>query len=106
MKFNEEIFKTHAEFCSLFSSIVRMKIFWIIRESESTVSEIAEKIEVSVQNVSQHLRIMRDKGAVAIRKDGKQVYYRVANDKFTQGAKLIREGVIEEIQKKSGKMDV
>jgi hypothetical protein len=45
---------------------------------------------------SQHLRIMRDRGAVALRREGQKVYYRVANPKFIEGYKLIREGIREQ----------
>jgi hypothetical protein len=44
---------------------------------------------------------MRDRNAVSWRKDGKEVYYRVANDNFVKGASLIRQGVVEELERKS-----
>jgi ArsR family transcriptional regulator len=103
MEFDEEVFEMHAQFCSLFSNVTRMKILWLLNQrGECKAGELAEEIGVSAQNVSQHLRLMRDRGAVATRKKGREVYYKVANANFTKGARLIRKGVMEELKKKQG----
>jgi len=102
VEFDEEVFRMHAEFCSLFSSVVRMKILWILaQQGECNAGYLAEQIGTSAQNISQHLRLMRDRGAVATRKNGREVFYKVANPNFTKGAALIRKGVIEELRKKT-----
>ena len=90
-----------AEFCTVFSNPVRAKILWALREQERTVTELSELAETSVQNVSQHLRLMRDKGAIVSRRAGKQVFYAVANRKFLEGMALIREGIYEEMEKRT-----
>ena len=87
MKFDEEVIQMHSEFCSLFSNVIRMKIMWVLKErGESNVNDLSEEIDSSAQNISQHLRIMRDRNAVKMRKDGREVYYRVSNDNFIKGA--------------------
>jgi DNA-binding transcriptional ArsR family regulator len=102
VEFDEEIFRKHAEFCSLFSSVTRMKILWLLtQKGECKAGELAEEIGASAQNISQHLRVMRDRLAVTMRKSGREIYYRVSNESFVQGAALIRKGVIEELTKQS-----
>ena len=93
------IFRIHADFCQVLSSATRIMIMWLLADGEKSVTQLAESLELPVPNVSQHLRVMRDKGAVITRKDGQSVYYRVANQKFVQGIKLIREGIIEQRRK-------
>ena len=90
----------HADFCSVMADKKRLRIIALLGERERTVSEIAERIGVSLQNASQHLRVMRDKGAVEFRKDGQSVYYRLSNPKFLAACKLIREGLLEQIEKR------
>ncbi len=90
-----------AEFCTVFSNAVRAKILWALRAGEVSVTELAELADTSLQNVSQHLRLMRDKGAVVSRRSGKQMLYAVANPKFLEGMALIRQGMFEEMQKKT-----
>lgn len=95
-----DIFELHAHFCKIFSDPKRLRIMWRLKEGECSVGDLAEELGVTVTNVSQHLRVMRDKGAVETRRDGKTIYYRVANMKFTQGCLLIREGLVEELRRK------
>ncbi len=95
------IFDIHANFCSIFSSSIRLQILWFLGEEEKTVTELAGELEVAVPNISQHLRIMRDQGAVSTRREGRTIYYRLANSKFMQGARLIREGLREEMDKRN-----
>jgi ArsR family transcriptional regulator len=95
-----DIFKLHASFCGIFSSDIRLRIMWLLAEGEKTVTELANALNITVANVSQHLSIMRRLGAVASRREGRAIYYRIANQKFYQGALLIREGLLEEMEKR------
>lgn len=73
---------------------------WLLAEGEKTVTELANALNITVANVSQHLSIMRSLGAVASRREGRAIYYHIANQKFYQGALLIREGLMEEMEKR------
>lgn len=94
-----DIFARHASFCTVFSDEKRLRIMWFLGDSERSVGEIAEHLGTSMQNTSQHLRVMRDKGAVRTRREGQTVYYRIANSTVLAGCRLIRRGLIEEIRK-------
>ena len=95
-----DIVELHSSFCSIFVSPVRLRISWMLDNGEKSVGEIAKKLKLSLPNVSQHLRIMRDLGAVCTKKSGRTVYYSNANPKFLKGSKLIQEGLIEELKKR------
>ena len=94
--------KVQANLCSVFSDEKRLRIMWFLGDGERRVNEIAEHIGTSVQNASQHLRVMRDRGAVTYRKEGHAVYYRITNPKFYQGYQLIRQGLLEELRRLGG----
>ena len=96
-----EIFKIHAGFCSAFAHERRLQILLTLEKNEYSVGELAKKIGISPTSVSQHLRVMKGKGALIERKEGKQVFYRIANIKIIDGYKLIREGIIEILRSKS-----
>ena len=49
-----------------------------LRRNERTVSEIGAIVGGSQSNVSQHLRIMRDREILTSRKEGSRVYYALA----------------------------
>jgi ArsR family transcriptional regulator, virulence genes transcriptional regulator len=94
---NDEIWSLHAQYCSCFSSEKRLQILYLLKEHERSVGEIAELIKLTPQNVSQHLRIMKDRGVVAYRKEGQTVYYHLTNDKFSKACELFREALNEQL---------
>jgi len=95
---DEEVFDLHSQFCRVFVDPKRLKILWCLRLGERTVGEIATRLGLALPNLSQHLRVMRDKGAIRARRDGRNIYYSISNAKFLKGAALIREGLVEELQ--------
>ncbi len=48
-------------------------------EEEATVSDLADALGASQQNVSKHLTVLADAGILARRKEGTYVYYRIAD---------------------------
>jgi DNA-binding transcriptional ArsR family regulator len=76
----EALAKEQAEFYQVFSSERRILILWLLESHELPVSEIAERIGASIQNTSQHLRLMRDKGILDSRRDGQTIYYHIKNN--------------------------
>jgi ArsR family transcriptional regulator len=93
-----ELFKIHASYCGIFSNEKRLRMLWLLAEKEYSVNELAKEVGINASNVSQHLRVMKDKGIVIERKEGQQVHYSITNKKFIEGYKLIREGIIETLQ--------
>lgn len=89
-----------AEFFAVFGNSTRLRIFCALQEGPRTVSELSEYAEVTLQNVSQHLRLMRDKGAVTAEKRGQHVYYTVTDPRFVEGAQMIRAALIELLQRR------
>lgn len=55
----------------------RIKILEFLRGGERCVCEIVPYLGTTQSNVSQHLRVLRDLGIIAYRKDGKSMYYHV-----------------------------
>jgi ArsR family transcriptional regulator len=98
---DERVFERMADYCSVMANPKRLAIMWLLGEGERSVGEIAEAIGVSIQNISQHLRVMRDKGAVACRPQGQTVFYRLANAKFLAASRLVREALSEQSRKEA-----
>ena len=46
----------------IFGNPNRVLILWTLAEGERSVSEVASAIDASLQNTSQHLRLMRARG--------------------------------------------
>jgi DNA-binding transcriptional ArsR family regulator len=92
------LFEMHAEMCQALANPHRLAIMYSLKDGEKCVGDLAAALEISVHNVSQHLRILRQRLLVRSRKEGQTVYYSITNPKFVQACGLIREALIEEHQ--------
>lgn len=59
---------------------MRIRLLDRLRDGEATVSELAETLDTSQQNVSKHLAVMADIGIVGRRKAGNHVHYRIVDE--------------------------
>lgn len=75
----KEMAERQAEICRVFANPTRILILWTLLEEEKTVSEIAEAVEASLQNTSQHLRVMKQSDVVESRREAQMVYYRISD---------------------------
>jgi DNA-binding transcriptional ArsR family regulator len=58
----------------------RLELLEQVAQGERSVEILAQRTGLSVANASQHLQRLRRAGLVAARRDGKFVYYRLADD--------------------------
>lgn len=95
----ERLFELHAEVCKTLSNPVRLRIINELQDGEMTVGALAKKLGVRQAHLSQHLSVLRQRGVVSARKDGVNVYYSIANPKIIKACNLIREVLMEHLQK-------
>ena len=71
-----------------------------IYELQKTVNALTTTLGASQSNISQHLALMRQRQIVKTRKDGSNIYYRVASPKISQACDTMREVLIEQLNQK------
>ena len=81
--------ESQAEICGVFGNPNRVLILWALGEREMSVGQIASAIDCSLQNTSQHLRLMKDKNVLASRREGQTIYYRIEQSEFMEGCRLL-----------------
>ena len=59
---------------------MRIRLLDRLREGEASVTELAEELGASQQNVSKHLAVLAEAGILARRKAGTFVHYRIADE--------------------------
>lgn len=64
-----------AEFFKALANPLRIRILDELRSEELTVSEIRERLNVELPNVSQQLAVLRAKNLVRSRKQSNNIYY-------------------------------
>lgn len=82
-----------AKFFHGLSDLTRLRIVELLLEGEKNVSELVTLLGQPQSRVSNHLACLRWCGYVDSRRDGKFVYYRVADPRIRQLVELAR-GVI------------
>ena len=91
----EETLYDLAELFKVFGDSTRMRILCALFESELSVSEISELLEMSQSAISHQLRVLKQAKLVKNRRDGKIIYYSLADDHvytiFNQGLSHILE---------------
>jgi DNA-binding transcriptional ArsR family regulator len=90
---NDKIFqqaKDWANYCRIFSNVHRVLVVWALFGRELSVGELAEEIQTTLQNTSQHLRLMKDCGFVEARREGQTVYYKIADHPFFDDCAILR----------------
>jgi DNA-binding transcriptional ArsR family regulator len=55
----------------------RREMLRLVRDEPRSVGEIAEQFDITQQAVSQHLKVLREAGLVAVRKEGQRRLYLV-----------------------------
>ena len=101
----DQIYVYHAEMCQVFSHPKRLEAINVLREGEMTVTELSQKLGLTVGNLSQHLSMMKDRHILLSRKEGNQVYYRIANPKLLQCFDMMREMLFEQIRQDAALLD-
>lgn len=94
------LFELHAELCKTLADSKRLQILYLLGEGEKSVSELVELAGLRQANLSQHLAILRQKGVVSSRRDGKTIFYRIAFPKMVKACNLIRDVLLEQIEDK------
>lgn len=69
-----------AELFKIFGDSTRIKILYALFESELCVCDIAQLLNVSQTAVSHQLRVLKTNKLVKCRKEGKNVFYSLADD--------------------------
>lgn len=69
-----------AELYKLLGNATRLKILLALAQSELCVCDVAHVLELTVAATSHQLKLLRDRGWLAMRNDGKMVYYRLHNE--------------------------
>ena len=96
----EPIYELHADLCKIFSNAKRLEIIDSLRDKEMSAGELIARIGLSKANLSQHMSVLKLKGVILTRREGVNIYYRIANPKILQACHLIREVLFEQFQEK------
>ena len=69
-----------AELFKVFGDSTRIRILYVLSEAEVCVGDIAQILNMTQSAISHQLRILKQNKLVKVRREGKQIYYSLADD--------------------------
>ncbi|MCF0134454.1 MAG: winged helix-turn-helix transcriptional regulator [Blautia sp.] len=69
-----------AELFKVFGDSTRIRILYTLTHSELCVQEIADELNMTQSAISHQLRILKQMSLVRFRREGKTIYYSLADD--------------------------
>jgi len=84
-----DLVEGQAKLHQIFSNSSRLMILCLLTKQELSVGQIAEQIGATLQNTSQHLRLMKDKGVLTARREGQTIYYQISNTEVGENCKQL-----------------
>ncbi len=76
----QEMTEALAELYKVFGDVTRIKILYVLLKAELCVCDLAEVVGMTQSAISHQLRVLKQMKLVKNRRDGKTVYYSLADD--------------------------
>jgi len=96
----KELAAKQAELCKLFGNASRILIVWSLSDRELPVSVIADEVGTSLQNISQHLSLLKEHGVVRARRDGQTIYYRISDIAWIRDCPVLMKASVHDLVEK------
>jgi DNA-binding transcriptional ArsR family regulator len=93
-------YELQANMLQVLANPKRLMIMDLLGEGAKTVTEIALALDMTLQNASQHLRLMKEQSIVVPQRDGQTVTYRLTTPVFKECCETVRKAMVEEVRKK------
>ncbi len=95
-----EINNLHAQICGGLADPKRIAILYAISEKPLSVSELSETLEMPQATVSRNLKVLRERGMAAARRQGANIYYSLGDMRIIRALDLLREVLAEDLTKR------
>lgn len=94
----DDMFQGAAELFRVLSAPMRLRILKNLCDGEKNVSELLADIDTTQPNMSQHLNTLYKSGVLGKRREGVQIYYRVADERVVNLCKVVCSQVAVDLQ--------
>ena len=76
----DELLYDLAELYKVFGDSTRIRILYVLFEAEMCVCDLAQMLNMSMSAISHQLRVLKQSQLVKFRREGKTVFYSLADD--------------------------
>jgi len=96
----EELYDIHAKTCKAMANKTRIKILDNLKRGEMRVDELAEALDTTAPNVSQHLSLLKEVGVVCKRQEKRYAFYSICDRRIVEACDLVKEVMLDRLQKR------
>ncbi|MBN1686687.1 MAG: helix-turn-helix transcriptional regulator [Spirochaetales bacterium] len=91
----DEVALMHRYICEGVSDARRLRLLYLVAERPRNVTELTELLDVTQPTVSHHLRILRERGLVNVKREGTSMYYSLGDPRILEAMNILREFVAD-----------
>jgi DNA-binding transcriptional ArsR family regulator len=99
----QKIFQMQCEICKALGHPLRLAIVDRLRGRETAAADLLEELEISKANLSKHVALLIRGGIVESRREGRQLYYRLADPEIHDACAIMR-SILYRRLKEGGKL--
>ena len=103
-RLDPEWFEQEAEMMRVMANPKRLMILETLKGGKRTVTEISEALGMSLQNASQHLRVMRAQRIVKAERHGQTVRYGLTSPVLGRCCALVRSLLVEQARARGARV--
>lgn len=92
------IFELQAEICLALANPKRLHILDLLKDGEKSAGELGKAMGIPKANLSQHLTVLRQKGIVSARREGTNIYYRIAHPRIIEACSIMRGVLVDSLK--------
>ena len=82
----------------------RLRLLILLQSGEKNVASLTEPLDLRQASVSKHLAVLKQAGLVTSRREGTQVFYRVADQSVYQMCELVCDGILKDFRSETQAM--
>ncbi len=94
-------YELQANILAVLANPKRLMIMDVLGQGAKTVTEIATELDMTLQNTSQHLRLMKEQSIVTAQREGQTVVYGLTTPAFKECCEKVRRTLTEEMRKRN-----
>lgn len=80
-QFKNQLYEQFARIGKALASPIRLELLDLLSQTERSVEDLAQEMEMPIANCSQHLQILRAAQLVTARREGTYMYYSIAEER-------------------------
>ncbi len=92
----EELLYDLADLFKVFSDSTRVRIMFLLNEGEMPVNDISQRMNMNQSAISHQLKILRQNKLIKSRREGKQIFYSLADEHVHTILEMGKEHLLED----------